>query len=473
MSSATSVLRRYTPPTCTLEIAANNSPLSLWMGQSALKNVRFKLSFDDPRVSEDRWVAVWGDRSQLQALCDAVTSYVQRFLHQSSNFIAQRESSTNGAVAAPQSLVSANGQPFESQSNTAGIYLEPKGMLSHELHLGSLATDESGSTIQLSAVQLADLATALDEYSADVTAIPTLNRPSWASTSPAWGKIAAVSLVAIGLTTTAVRLLDRQPDPQIAASQGASSADQRLAVQPLPSSPQPSPSLTLPSLPTTTLPLPSLENSPSSTTAAPTAPENLPKFKVEQTAPEGSQSEIKLPVREVPEGSVQVAPIPDQTAGGTQAPQAAAKAPQVARSTPKDSDGDPLPLGTEPGNSAAASIQGSGATSDRPQLPSVRDAARQASPETAKPQVEELKTYFTSRWQAPQGLPDDIQFILTLAADGSLRAVEPVGPNATLYRDRASIPALGEVIATPNSNGQETKVRLLLKTNGAVQTLAE
>ncbi|MBW4537724.1 MAG: DUF4335 domain-containing protein [Myxacorys chilensis ATA2-1-KO14] len=470
MSSATSVLRRYTPPTCTLEIAANNSPLSRWMGQSALKNVRFKLSFDDPRVSEDRWVAVRGDRNQLQALCDAVTSYVQRFLHQSSNFITQRESLSNGAVAAPQSFVGSDGQPFESQSNTAGIYLEPKGMLSHELHLGSLATEESGSTIQLSAVQLADLATALDEYAADVTAIPTLNRPSWASTSPAWGKIAAVSLVAIGLTTTAVRLLDRQPDPQTASSQGASSADQRLAVQPLPSSPQPSSSLTLPSLPTTTVPLPSLENSPPS---APTAPENLPKFKVEQKAPEGAQSGIQLPVREAPEGSVQVAPIPDQTASGAQAPQVVAKAPPAARSIAKDPDGDPLPLGSEPSNSSAASIQGAGAANDRPQLPSVRDAARQASPETAKTQVDELKTYFTSRWQAPKELPDDIQFVLTLAPDGSLQAVEPVGPNATLYRDRASIPALGEVIATPNPNGQETKVRLLLKTNGTVQTLPE
>ncbi|NDJ18297.1 DUF4335 domain-containing protein [Myxacorys almedinensis] len=467
MSPATSVLRRYTPPTCTLEIAANSSPLSRWIGQSALKNVRFKLSFDDPRVGEDQWVAVRGDRNQLQALCDAVTSYVQKFLHQSSSFIAGRDGFSNGAVAVPQSLPSFNRHPFDSEGNAAGIYLEPKGMLSHELHLGTLATDESGSTIQLSAVQLADLATALDEYSADVTAIPTLNRPSWASNPPAWGKIAAVSLVAIGLTTTAVRVLDRQPTPQTAASQGASSSDQRLAVQPLPSSPPPS-SLTLPSLPTTTVPLPSLETSPLS---APPAPENLPRFKVEQTVPENSQSGIQLPVRDVPEGSVQVAPIPDQTASGAKSPQAVAKAPSNAGSASQDRDGDPLPLSPE--NNAASTPERAPEAASRPQLPSVAAASRQASAETAQPQVDELKTYFASRWQVPQGLPDDIQFILTLAADGSLQAVEPVGPNATSWRDRASIPALGEVIATPNPNGQETKVRLLLKTNGAVQTLAE
>jgi hypothetical protein len=474
MSSATSVLRRYTPPTCTLEIAAKDSPLSRWMGQSVLKNVRFKLSFDDPRVSEDHWVTVRGDRAQLQALCDAVTSYVQKFLNQSTSFLSQREGAVSGAIASPPSFSHSNGRSIEPEGNSAGIYLEPKGMLSHELHLGSLASEEAGSTIQLSAVQLADLATALDEYSADVTALPTLNRPSWATSPPAWGKIAAASLVAIGLTTTAVRLLDRQPDPQTAASQGASSADQRLAVQPLPASPQPSPSLSLPSLPTTTVPLPSLEtkNLPSPTSTPSTAPTGqLPKFKVEQKAPEGTQPSIQLPVREAPEGSVAVAPIPNQTASGT------TKVSPATRSASKVPESDPVPPTLRAGDSAAVSNSAASKVAagepTRPQLPSLAAAARTSSPETAKPQVDEIKTYFTQRWQVPKELPDDIQYILTLGPDGSLRAIEPVGPNATLFRDRASLPTLGEVIATPNSNGQETKVRLVLKTNGTVQALSE
>jgi hypothetical protein len=78
------VLRRYTPPTCTLEIKAKNSPLSRWAGQPVLKHLRFELSFDDPRQPEDKRVTIQGDRADLEALYEGVTSYVQNFLQQSS-----------------------------------------------------------------------------------------------------------------------------------------------------------------------------------------------------------------------------------------------------------------------------------------------------------------------------------------------------------------------------------------------------
>ncbi|HAJ59880.1 MAG TPA: hypothetical protein DCP31_11910, partial [Cyanobacteria bacterium UBA8543] len=66
MPLSNSVLRRYTPPTCTLEIAAKSSPLSRLTGQSVMKDLRFELRFDDPRKPEDERVIIRGDRTELE-----------------------------------------------------------------------------------------------------------------------------------------------------------------------------------------------------------------------------------------------------------------------------------------------------------------------------------------------------------------------------------------------------------------------
>jgi len=80
MPLSNSVLRRYTPPTCTLEIRAKSSPLSRWVGQSVLKDLHFELRFDDPRKPEEKRVTIRGDRTDLEVLYDAVNSYVQNLL---------------------------------------------------------------------------------------------------------------------------------------------------------------------------------------------------------------------------------------------------------------------------------------------------------------------------------------------------------------------------------------------------------
>ncbi|HEY9646328.1 MAG TPA: DUF4335 domain-containing protein, partial [Chroococcidiopsis sp.] len=77
---AISVLRRYTPPTCTLDVSATRSPLSRWTDRPVLNQLRFQLSLDDPRVLDDRHVTLTGDRTQLEALCEVVADYVQRLL---------------------------------------------------------------------------------------------------------------------------------------------------------------------------------------------------------------------------------------------------------------------------------------------------------------------------------------------------------------------------------------------------------
>ena len=208
MPLSNSVIRRYTPPTCTLEVLAQSSPLSRWMGKSVLKQVRFNLRFDDPRQPEEEKIVVQGDRDQLEALHTAVSSYVQEILQQSpENFWASRvETHSASKTSEPTALqnVPRSEQDFSNSRNEfasgGDIYLQPSSHLTHKLFLGSLANPASGSAIQLSLLQLFDLATALDEYMVDVVALPsdTQQRRSGFAL-PTWAPVAAVLILGFGL----------------------------------------------------------------------------------------------------------------------------------------------------------------------------------------------------------------------------------------------------------------------------------
>ena len=214
-----SILRQYSAPTCKLEISANPSALSHWARKLALKNQRFLLKFEDPRVSEDQWTTLRGDRLKLEALTEAVATYVQTFLSQSKNLERSEDSNDLTGILLPQ---------LPNQT----ISLQPKGLLSHTLHLGPIASDLSESTITLSSTQLADLASVLDEHSSETLAIPTLNRDrAWMRSPVAWGKIAALSLLSVGVTATVLRQFDPKPTPSSIASQAS---DQRLTPPSLP-----------------------------------------------------------------------------------------------------------------------------------------------------------------------------------------------------------------------------------------------
>lgn len=79
------IIRRFTPPTCTLEIWGKNSPLSRWTKQKVIKNLGFQLSFDDPRTPEEEQLTISGDREQLEQIYSLVLNYTEEFLKQSFN----------------------------------------------------------------------------------------------------------------------------------------------------------------------------------------------------------------------------------------------------------------------------------------------------------------------------------------------------------------------------------------------------
>lgn len=261
MPLSNSVIRRYTPPTCTLEVLAQSSPLSKWMNKSVLKQLRFELRFDDPRLPEEQRIAIRGDRDQLEALCAAVTTYVQEFLEKSPDQFWESFSTPDTNKAGngieiqdnhnSSSRISTLGKPFNTQVPKADIYIEPKSHLSHNLFLGTLAST-TGEVVQLSLLQLFDLASACDEYSADVMALPNLNTTQRRTRTsiPAWAPVAAVIAIGVGLAPITLQYANRTRQ-QTAQSQASKP---EIALQkPLPTDLTtplllPTPQNTLPSL---------------------------------------------------------------------------------------------------------------------------------------------------------------------------------------------------------------------------------
>ena len=465
MSFSNSVTRRYTPPTCTLEISAKDSPLTRWMGRSALKHLRVKLSFDDPRVSDDCWITVRGDRTQLEALSHVVTTYVQQFLNQSTTLLSAAHlggASLNlgqSDTASPLSVMSRptpQDAPFV-ETNPARISIQPSGILSHELFLGTLATEESGASIRLSAVQLADLASALDDYATDVTALPNLNRPAWSKSSQ-WTSLAATALIAFGLTASVLRLLDRSSQTQTVAtsSQGASSSDQRLAVQPLPSSPSPSPSALLPTAPP---PLTSLNPPAPSISTAPTAG-NLPKITVLPAPPANSvpvEPPPGLTIQPAPSGnrSYPVSPVPISRTGVAKSrittnPSAAGQSSEEER--------------------AATPFSSTNGTNRAESSPSLD---RDSTAFDTIPQVAEVRQFFQKHWQPRPELTEKLQYSIMLNADGSIRSMDALNQAAGDYIDRTGMPPWNEPFVSPLKGRNSAVIRVVLSPDGTVETFLQ
>lgn len=543
MFAAPTLLRRYTPPTCTLELYAHQSPLSRWAGRPVVRDLHFRLHLDDPRLPDEQRVTLQGDRQHLDALHAVVETYVQAHLTQmdwdlealtstvltalapaaDEELPLQEEASSEAMMAeatppqdasppgcqsvsppvsapdeapiapVPALVRSAPSVRSEQQATTESrsrveqgsmalqrdrrnpLQIEPDGGLYHRLHLGPLATPQVGDTVQLSTLQLFDLATALDAYGEELMALPETLGRAWFKPSITWARTAAIAIVVIGVATSIVHLAEQ---PQVAmqaevptGSEGASSFDQRreaVAVAPLPT--------------------PSFRGIPGSLTpeAVPGAPPpGIP------TPPPGSLAQLPpySPGNSSPPSSPEVATVPIP----------AAPPPDLAMAPPPPS---PLPAPSEMGT-ITIPAEPSG-TTDLPEIPaSLRNAAPPAAArsgvvadeaatgasqegQTAAsaagttstafdviPQVAEVRAYFQGQWQVPEGLSQTLEYSLELNPNGSIQRIFPLGQAAGNYIDRTGMPLIGEPFVSPIADGKQPRIRLVLKPDGKVQTFLE
>jgi len=520
------VLKRYTPPTCTLEITAKSSPLSRWAGQPVFKSLSFELRLDDPRLPDTQHVTLRGDRIQLETLHEAVSTYVQNFLGESRDWENNLNSQIDRTPADPDSpSASGNALIFDRAVNTSELAtsapntaylpvpprLEPRGLLAHNLFLGSLSAAESGPVVPLSTLQLFDLATALDNCAAEVMALPNLNRESRQPLSSPWVKVAALLVASAGLTTGTIKMLVRPAtSPQTATAPAAAPApgNPQLAagvspspVPALPTPPAPKPAATpgLPPLPpppinTAASPSPSLPP----IALAPTSPTNKPSpiqqppllFPANGSAPSAPQNPPAFP-----QGQTITIPAPEEPPQGR--PQAPAPVPYLLPPLPpRLAPAVPPPL--PPSLSASRFPVPPPQPFPRPiepivppastELPALEDAQPTAESEDNNqaaaskknstlfdtiPQVSEARTYFEERWKPPEGMEQTLEYSLLIDENGSIQSIVPMGKAAADYIEQTNMPLAGEPFVSAVSDGKNPKIRVVLRPNGRVQTFLE
>lgn len=475
---STSVLRRYTPPTCTLEIAATGSVLSRWTDRTVLKNLRFQLNFDDPTLPPEKQVTIRGDRPQLESLCDVVEAYVQSLLNQTPEQFHHsviRSDSSNPAQLLP--LRKGTGRSVVDDPTDASIHLKPKGLLGHELHLGSLISSESTPVVSLSTLQLFDLANALDEYRAEALSLPALSRPAWLKTPADWTKVAAVLVLALGATGAVTKfVMDiSSPVPQVASSEAGeteTSAVQRSDIAtrlPVPSSGAPSSDLDLklqtqfpPNPPTEALqPEGVAELPPVGVTTVPAdqlaaaQPANAPA-----TVTPGDGTVIVVPP-EAPsdEAAIAQAPLADPLADSLPADPNLPSTTLVPSST-----GDPR---------VASASSRSEAFSQQELNNEAQLAAASSTAFDTYPQIAEIRNYFLQNWQPPAEMTQPIQYRLQLNPNGSIRLITPMGTASEQFVDRTNMPLMDEPFVSPLEGRDNLQVRLVLSPDGRVQVFPD
>ncbi|MDJ0592604.1 MAG: DUF4335 domain-containing protein [Pleurocapsa sp. MO_226.B13] len=432
-------VHRFTPPTCTLEIKGKKSPLSRWRDRDVLKKIRFQLSFDDPRLPSSQQVVVKGDRQDLEKLKTVIDSYIQNFLHASFQAKNQFQSDLN----------------HNQRGDRDWPYLQPQGLVSHELFFGCLKHDSTSNKIKLSTVQLFDLVTALEAYNTQISALPQLKPQSTKPIIFLWGGIAATLVAAVGTTAIFVRTTSVQN--LVSSSPSDSSTDNaqldEVIPPPAPKTPSqatPKPNRTLSS--TKRLPPPPAVDTPKPQPDIPD-PADYPLSRVAR------QSGLDRPSTEKQKSANRqtesVITIPAETKPETKPgdrDRNLDKVETIPEVTTKINPTRDLEV-AKSNNSALESAK----TSYLPQ----------------EPQLAEIKAYFQETWQPPAELKQSLEYRLYLDADGSVARVVPMGKAARLYLSQTKIPLQKEAFISPAAKSQPAVIRLLLNPDGGVRVFRE
>lgn len=430
-----------------------------------LKHLRFQLSLDDPKLPQEEWLTLRGDCVQLEALHDAVSTYVQHFLEQSHNLETLHDRHWLDSVASSSAEaiavlpIAVPNKTLAAIPNSKTIFLQPNGLLHHKLALGSLATSTTTPVVSLSMLQLFDLANALDDCASEMVVLPDLQRSRQSTlSSPRWGQLAATGLIVIGLSASVAKIIESSSKPASpVASESASSNDQPIATQSLP-------------------PIASGQKLPPPPPLGSTVPASpgLPTFPLASPLP-SSSSVVKPPV-----GAITLKPNPNTRSSRKDAgnqiamvPQeSGSSAPARSRSQPVQPMPKPLALNrefanvppSEPASAPTARSSGSDRGTQADQVGTAFDTI---------PQIAEARQYFQQRWHPPQGLTQTLEYTLLVSANGSIQRAVPLGQAAGDYVDRTGIPLAGEAFVSASSGGRNAKIRLVLSPDGSVKTFLE
>jgi hypothetical protein len=516
MSSSNSVIRRYTAPTCTLEIWAQNSSLSRWTERNVIRDLSFRLQFDHPGLSEAAQILIQGDHRQLEVLCDTVTSYVQKLLQESTaDFSAtlSNADNSNTTLALESKDVITSVLPaqiipsLQNQTTEGKVYLEPSYNLTHKLFLGDLANQTSGSVIELSLLQLFDLATVIDEYSSNMMVLPTISTETTRPSLPQWVPIAAILVVAASLAPFTWQYAQKIPPNQQKIAKN-NHTDPEKVKEPYPTItdtlPTPPVNLNTPGIPL----IPPLANS-----TIPSAPLSFPNGTIPAAPKTSPQPALTIPPNTLsypvtPQVPINIVPNPPGNSSVITAKSGINST--KPKNLPSTKNNIPSSVYTLPPSIASIPNESFSKIPNTLPSPDLRDlkqdtvgittlnqdslpknndnlvsrlrAATKTTSETQASnnktlfdttQIAEAREYLNKRWQPPTGLDQTLEYSLTLGVDGTIERIEPLNPSARQYIDSSGIPEIGKPFVSSNKSGQSLKIRVVLSPDSKVQTFPE
>ncbi len=471
------ITQRYTPPTCTLEITAIQPWLSRLRGESVLEDVQFHLSFDDPKLPKEEYITLSGDRHQLENLYQVVHQYVQQFLK---------------TPARPNAIFQVS--PSSVSTPDTDIHFKSDGVLYHDLFLGSLMPQPTSYDIHLSALQLFDLDTALQDCVTELARRSTDQTIS--SPLLPLARTVLTVLIGIGALTGLIKLINtsqQEPTP-VATTETATPeplsppnlvSPPTLEPLPAPTPTPPAPETLSPNLPSVTtapLPVPSpiFPNAatPPSPTPIPQVRPTQNEFVIIPNEPKPSQSPVApiQPAAAPTPSQPNIPPIP--TTPST--PIAVGQIPTIIQLPPLQNPGTPVAINT-PSPSPEAEIEDQ--VEEEPvsylaqlnKRPQTIAASREEDTTLFDqiPQVAEVRNYFQQTWYPPKSLQRSLQYSLQLNADGSLQSITPIGQPSVNRLQQVKFPTAEVPFVSSIEQGKSVKIRVILQPSGRVQTFLE
>ncbi|MBD2232679.1 DUF4335 domain-containing protein [Phormidium tenue] len=418
---ATVTSYEYAAGTCTLRLVGELSPLSQITGRPVLGRSRFHLQVqgdDAPReartlASQAMILEIGGREPQFSALAELVQTYVQN--HLNADALA-----AGGAVARGENL------------------LQPVGLTRHRLTLAM--PPEPPRVVELSTLQLSDLADALEQADSNLQILPDTAMPKTRRVRPKlplWlGSVAAVGIAALlgnQLLTTAPSSVvlspgESQPTDELA---GQNSADN----PPLTSAEPAPPAANTPTA-EDSAPAATGEALPAPLTTAPTSPAVLAP--TSPGAPSGSAPEPGTPKASPPPSTAPAqpsqtrhAPAPaypaqaEASAGGQASPDSEIAAERAPNAAPPEARMTPAsPEAFDTGPSIAATT----------------------APDSAIAWISNLTQALEQQWRPPANLAAPLRYRLILEPDGTVTALEPLNDFSANYQTNATLPQPGDIV---------------------------
>ena len=486
--------RRYTPPTCTLEIYHPQPFWGRWRNQSFPPLFSFQLNFDDPRLTQEDKISIIGDRDLLEKLRIEVVNYVSQYLNDST-------------------LLNDNlSCPIGTTDEPENIYISRKSTYSHFLYYQSFEPHQETIGVILSNTQLFDLINALETYHQDVTAVRI--KPEKRSLSFGMFILIAGFIATIGGflwsyygQKNPVEIAEEIPNSSNEKTESdihavippsplnLDSLDENIVLPKIPQELINQQSL-LPPLPTFTQPPNHLiiSDNHQSTNNHSAIRSIISSLPINQTQPELPLPPKKETVNESIIEDIQDSFVSENLSNSpvtntttttnnnllislSSLPVLSSDNLPVNQdiSTSSDDDKSKTIVKSSPmnnlSNPSITNREFKFNSNSQKQLISLNPSimAKKISQDKAK----EVKQYFEDKWQPPENLKQSIEYRLILNENGVLIKVTPIGQIAAIFLDKTPIPITNEVITSSFSPISDLRVRLVLTPNGVVQAFTE